>query len=64
MEQSVSAIPSKLSSKATYLTTSEKLVLIRPLVLRYMLPLCAVYIEEYVINSVSGYSHCVAIVNR
>jgi battenin len=25
----------------------------RPLVLRYMLPLCAVYIEEYIINSVS-----------
>jgi hypothetical protein len=24
----------------------------RPLMLRYMLPLCAVYIEEYIINSV------------
>lgn len=38
--------------KATYLTTGEKLALMRPLVLRYMLPLCAVYIEEYIINSV------------
>jgi battenin len=40
------------AGKATYLTTGEKLALMRPLVLRYMLPLCAVYIEEYIINSV------------
>ncbi|ODN81096.1 protein BTN1 [Cryptococcus amylolentus CBS 6039] len=33
------------------LTTKEKMVLLRPLVVRYMLPLCAVYVEEYVINS-------------
>ncbi|KAK8844113.1 hypothetical protein IAR55_006907 [Kwoniella newhampshirensis] len=33
------------------LTTKEKLDLLRPLVLRYMVPLCAVYVEEYVINS-------------
>jgi hypothetical protein len=39
--------------KSKYLTTGEKLALMRPLVLRYMLPLCAVYIEEYIINSVS-----------
>ena len=40
------------AGKAVYLTTGEKLALMRPLVLRYMLPLCAVYIEEYIINSV------------
>ncbi|ODO06046.1 protein BTN1 [Cryptococcus wingfieldii CBS 7118] len=33
------------------LTTKEKMVLLWPLVVRYMLPLCAVYVEEYVINS-------------
>ncbi|CAD6570232.1 MAG: battenin CLN3 protein [Tremellales sp. Tagirdzhanova-0007] len=33
------------------LTTAEKIQLLRPLLVRYMLPLCAVYIEEYVINS-------------
>ncbi|WVQ81130.1 hypothetical protein IAT38_003252 [Cryptococcus sp. DSM 104549] len=33
------------------LSTAEKLALLRPLVVRYMLPLCAVYVEEYVINS-------------
>lgn len=35
-----------------YLTPREKLDLLKPLVVRYMLPLCLVYIEEYVINSV------------
>lgn len=49
-------MPSKGGSAASYLTTSEKLALIRPLVLRYMLPLCAVYIEEYIINSVSSHT--------
>ncbi|WWC63903.1 uncharacterized protein I303_106508 [Kwoniella dejecticola CBS 10117] len=34
-----------------YLTTQEKLDLLKPLILRYMVPLCAVYVEEYVINS-------------
>lgn len=34
------------------LTTQEKLDLIKPLVIRFMLPLFAVYVEEYVINSV------------
>lgn len=34
-----------------YLTPREKLELLKPLVLRYMVPLCLVYIEEYVINS-------------
>ncbi|RSH77220.1 battenin CLN3 protein [Apiotrichum porosum] len=34
-----------------YLTPREKLDLLKPLVVRYMLPLCLVYIEEYVINS-------------
>ncbi|WWC91078.1 uncharacterized protein L201_006019 [Kwoniella dendrophila CBS 6074] len=34
-----------------HLTTGEKLDLLKPLVLRYMAPLCAVYVEEYVINS-------------
>jgi battenin len=48
-----SIVPSIPAGKATYLTTGEKLALMRPLVLRYMLPLCAVYIEEYIINSVS-----------
>ncbi|OCF35698.1 protein BTN1 [Kwoniella heveanensis BCC8398] len=33
------------------LSTAEKLTLLRPLVLRYMVPLAAVYVEEYVINS-------------
>ncbi|WVQ93086.1 hypothetical protein IAU59_000150 [Kwoniella sp. CBS 9459] len=33
------------------LSTAEKLALLRPLVLRYMVPLAAVYVEEYVINS-------------
>ncbi|OWZ63966.1 protein BTN1 [Cryptococcus neoformans] len=33
------------------LTTQEKMKLLRPLVVTYMLPLCAVYVEEYVINS-------------
>ncbi|ORY33130.1 batten's disease protein Cln3 [Naematelia encephala] len=33
------------------LTTSEKIELLKPLVVRYMVPLCAVYVEEYVINS-------------
>lgn len=50
-------IPSKISAGPAYLSTAEKLALIRPLVLRYMLPLCAVYIEEYVINSVGGRRH-------
>ncbi|KAE8543691.1 protein BTN1 [Cryptococcus gattii VGV] len=36
---------------ALRLTTQEKMELLRPLVVRYMLPLCAVYVEEYVINS-------------
>ena len=45
--------PDKAGKSRVYLTTNEKLALIRPLLLRYMLPLCAVYIEEYVINSVS-----------
>ena len=35
-----------------HLTTEEKLALVKPLVLRFMLPLFAVYVEEYVINSV------------
>lgn len=43
----------KTGKSRIYLTTGEKLALIKPLVLRYMLPLCAVYIEEYIINSVS-----------
>ncbi|WVF65413.1 protein BTN1 [Kwoniella sp. CBS 6097] len=33
------------------LSTADKLALLRPLVLRYMAPLAAVYVEEYVINS-------------
>ncbi|WVO15553.1 protein BTN1 [Cryptococcus depauperatus] len=33
------------------LSAREKLNLLKPLVIRYMLPLCAVYVEEYVINS-------------
>jgi battenin len=45
--------PPQPMGKSKYLTTGEKLALMRPLVLRYMLPLCAVYIEEYIINSVS-----------
>lgn len=49
----VPAASSAPVDKTTYLTTGEKLALMRPLVLRYMLPLCAVYIEEYIINSVS-----------
>jgi battenin len=50
------ASPSAHSGKVqTSLTTSEKLALMRPLVFRYMLPLCAVYIEEYIINSVSPF---------
>ncbi|WVQ90242.1 protein BTN1 [Cryptococcus gattii] len=36
---------------ALRLTTQEKMELLRPLVVRYMLPLCAVYVEEYIINS-------------
>lgn len=51
--------PTAPEGKTTYLTTGEKLALMRPLVLRYMLPLCAVYIEEYIINSVS--SHLVSL---
>ncbi|ORY90784.1 batten's disease protein Cln3 [Leucosporidium creatinivorum] len=38
-------------SKAAHLTTSEKLKLARPLVVRYMLPLFFVYLAEYAINS-------------
>ncbi|TXT09063.1 hypothetical protein VHUM_02537 [Vanrija humicola] len=34
-----------------WLSTRDKLNLIKPLILPYMLPLCVVYIEEYVINS-------------
>ncbi|GFZ47319.1 Protein BTN1 [Saitozyma sp. JCM 24511] len=33
------------------LKTAEKFGLIKPLVWRYMVPLCLVYVEEYVINS-------------
>lgn len=40
---------------ALRLTTQEKIELLRPLVVRYMLPLCAVYVEEYVINSVRSF---------
>lgn len=36
-----------------WLSTRDKINLIKPLILPYMLPLCVVYIEEYVINSVS-----------
>nr|XP_031861448.1 protein BTN1 [Kwoniella shandongensis]KAA5528520.1 protein BTN1 [Kwoniella shandongensis] len=39
------------SGGQTRLTKNEKWTLLRPLVLRYMVPLCAVYVEEYVINS-------------
>ncbi|WVR08926.1 hypothetical protein IAU60_005985 [Kwoniella sp. DSM 27419] len=39
------------STSITRLSTAEKLTLLRPLVLRYMVPLAAVYVEEYVINS-------------
>jgi len=35
-----------------HLSPRDKIELVKPLVLRYMLPLCLVYIEEYVINSV------------
>lgn len=38
-------------SLKVYLTPREKLDLLKPLVLRYMVPLCLVYIEEYIINS-------------
>lgn len=41
----------KPKSYKVVLSTADKLVLFRPLVLRYMVALCAVYIEEYVINS-------------
>lgn len=41
-----------MGMRASRLTTQEKMKLLRPLVVRYMLPLCAVYVEEYVINSV------------
>ncbi|KLT46465.1 batten's disease protein Cln3 [Cutaneotrichosporon oleaginosum] len=34
-----------------YLSPADKWELFKPLVLRYMVPLCFVYIEEYVINS-------------
>ncbi|AAW44170.1 basic amino acid transporter, putative [Cryptococcus deneoformans JEC21] len=40
-----------MGMRASRLTTQEKMKLLRPLVVRYMLPLCAVYVEEYVINS-------------
>lgn len=53
-EAPLASEPRKSGKTSVYLTTSEKLALIRPLILRYMLPLCAVYIEEYVINSVSS----------
>ncbi|ORX39157.1 batten's disease protein Cln3 [Kockovaella imperatae] len=45
--------PATSSSKKhkIQLTTMDKINLIKPLVLRFMLPLCIVYIEEYVINS-------------
>ena len=36
------------------LSTADKVALVKPLVIRYMLPLFAVYVEEYVINSVSA----------
>lgn len=39
------------------LTTQEKLDLIKPLVLRFMFPLFAVYVEEYVINSVRDFTY-------
>lgn len=52
-EAPIPSEPRKSGKSSVYLTTSEKLALFRPLVLRYMAPLCAVYIEEYVINSVS-----------
>ena len=35
------------------LSTADKIELLKPLILQYMVPLCTVYIEEYVINSVS-----------
>lgn len=35
-----------------YLSPQDKLNLLKPLVLPYMLPLCFVYVEEYIINSV------------
>lgn len=38
------------------LTTRDKIELVKPLVIRFMLPLFAVYVEEYVINSVSQHA--------
>ncbi|OCF56338.1 protein BTN1 [Kwoniella mangroviensis CBS 10435] len=43
--------PSLQTRHRIHLSTKEKLDLLKPLVLRYMVPLCAVYVEEYVINS-------------
>ena len=46
--------PSDTKPSKIHLSTSEKIQLLKPLMVRYMLPLCAVYIEEYVINSVGS----------
>ncbi|WVW79495.1 hypothetical protein I302_101464 [Kwoniella bestiolae CBS 10118] len=43
--------PAAQTHHKVHLSTKEKLDLLKPLVLRYMVPLCAVYVEEYVINS-------------
>ncbi|RXK38191.1 protein BTN1 [Tremella mesenterica] len=45
-----SSLP-KLRKDRLHLSTRDKLELVKPLLLRYMLPLCLVYVEEYVINS-------------
>lgn len=43
----------KMQNTEYHLSTQEKLTLLKPLLLRYMLPLFMVYAEEYMINSVS-----------
>ena len=51
-EEAEATYRKRTGSPEVHLSVAEKLALLRPLLFRYMLSLCLVYIAEYVINSV------------
>lgn len=50
-EEAEATYRKRTGSPEVHLSVAEKLALLRPLLFRYMLSLCLVYIAEYVINS-------------
>ncbi|KDQ09562.1 hypothetical protein BOTBODRAFT_117036 [Botryobasidium botryosum FD-172 SS1] len=49
-DDGAAAVPAQVEKEVIALTVREKLVLVRPLLLKFMLPLFAVYLLEYTIN--------------